>query len=165
MLCYFRCSEQYPNFASTFTICETHQKAPNSEPTSTLIQKQVLLVPGQLCTFCADAFDICLHRALLLGNIKKQKPNGFVPPVTWPGMEPWWGRFVFGIFLCVVSLEYPSSNAFGYFKVLRMTQMHSKMSWSLCGPGMNLGPNSDSGLQTSSNAFRCLEGRHFNRCV
>ena len=51
--------------------------------------------------FCADAFDVCLHRALLLGNIKKQNPNGFVPPVTWPGMEPWRGRFVFGIFLFV----------------------------------------------------------------
>ncbi len=30
---------------------------------------------------------------------KKQNPGevgvGFVPPVTWPGMEPWRGRFVF----------------------------------------------------------------------
>ena len=128
MLCYFWCSEEYPNFASTFNICETHQKAQNSEPASTSIQQQVLLVPGQLCMFCADAFDVCLHRALLLGNIKKQNPNGFVPPVTWPGMEPWQGRFVFGIFLFVFSLEYPSSNAFGCFKVLQSTQTHLKMS-------------------------------------
>ncbi len=33
--------------------------------------------------------------------MKKAEPcwggRGFVPPVTWPGVGPWWGRFVFSL--------------------------------------------------------------------
>ncbi len=50
--------EQNPNFASTLSFCVTHQKCPYSGTASSLVQQQVLLVPGQLCMLRANALHL-----------------------------------------------------------------------------------------------------------
>ncbi len=64
--------EQNPNFASTLPLCVTHQKAPYSWTASSLVQQQVLLVPGQLCMLRANAFEVSLQHALFLGTPKSR---------------------------------------------------------------------------------------------
>ena len=64
--------EQNPNFASTLSFCVTHQKCPYSRTASSLVQQQVLLVPGQLCMLRANAFEVSLQRALFLGTPKSR---------------------------------------------------------------------------------------------